>query len=247
MEYYVDVTFCIDISINMEGIIGNVKKSLSELPGLIQDQFCLYGKTISNMRVKIMTFGNLDEGTPIGHSRWFYIKGYDSIHNSKSNKLLVSSMSSLSNYESIEFKRYVNNIHLNKNNTITVSNGLEVLSQAIKTDWISNDSKRRHCIIIYTLNGARKLEYSNRSINIYPNDIPLTFNELTDIWLSPSLHTEGLTNASKRLIVFAPQYYPWPEIYENWNQVVYNPLPLVNDIVNDSLDDLFYGGIFADV
>lgn len=237
-DYILDITFCIDISINMEGVIDNVKKHIGELPRFIQDQSILVRGTIPNMRVKIMTFGNFDEGIPISHSRWFCIKGYDSMHNSRNNKLLVSSMSSLSDYESIEFKRYVNNIHLIKNNAINGSNGLEVLSQAIKTDWMSNVKRGKRLIIIYTLNKASKLEDSNRSINIYPNENPFTLNELTDIWLSPSIHTEGLNNASKCLIVFAPQYYPWPEIYETWDRVLYNPSAY------DSLDELLYQDIF---
>ena len=239
MTFYVDITFCIDISSNMKSNIDNIKKRISELPLFIQDQFSLEGKTISNLRVKIMTFGNLNEGIPIEHSRWFCIKGYDSMHNSKSNKLLVSSMSSLSDYESLEFKRYINNIHLNKNNAINVSNGLEALSQAIKTDWISNNEKRRHFIVIYTLNEASKLEDSNRTINIYPNDIPFTLEELTDTWISLPLQTEGLTQFSKRLIVCAPQKYPWPEIYETWDKVVYNPS------VKDCCEDLFYEEVFS--
>ena len=124
MSFYVDITFCLDISSNMERIIDNIKNHISELPEFIQDTYSLEGKTITNMRAKIMTFGNFVEGTPISHSRWFYIKGFDLIHNNKCNKLLVSSISSLSDYESIEFKHFVNNIHLEKNatNTSNVSN-----------------------------------------------------------------------------------------------------------------------------
>lgn len=236
MSFYVDITFCLDISSNMERIIDNIKNHISELPEFIQDTYSLEGKTITNMRAKIMTFGNFDEGTPISHSRWFYIKGFDSIHNNKCNKLLVSSISSLSDYESIEFKHFVNNIHLEKNAT-NISNGLEALSQAIKSDWISNGEKRRHVIVIYTLNEASKLEESNRTINIYPNDIPVTLKELTDTWIYLPSQTEGLTKASKMLIVCAPQNYPWPEIFEAWDQVTYNPS------VKDSFD-LFYEDVF---
>lgn len=94
-------------------------------------------------------------------------------------------------------------------------------------------------VYFYTLNEASKLEDSNRTINIYPNDIPFTLEELTDTWRSLPLQTEGLTQFSKRLIVCAPQKYPWPEIYETWDKVVYNPS------VKDCCEDLFYEEVFS--
>lgn len=52
-DYNLDITFCIDISINMEGVIDNVKKHICELPGFIYDEFILLFRKNPNMRVKI--------------------------------------------------------------------------------------------------------------------------------------------------------------------------------------------------
>lgn len=48
----------------------------------------------------------------------------------------------------------------------------------------------------------------------------------------------NLKPAEKRLILFAPQMYPWLDIYENWDMVVYNP-----SNVGEELDDVGYQNI----
>ena len=47
-----------------------------------------------------------------------------------------------------------------------------------------------------------------------------------------------LKQPAKRLIVFAPEVYPWPELYESWDQVVYNPSK-----AGTGLDDVSYEDI----
>ena len=57
--------------------------------------------------------------------------------------------------------------------------------------------------------------------------MPESLDALTDLWMTPSTGQDHsgikLKQAAKRLIVFGPQVYPWPDIYETWNQVVFNP------------------------
>ena len=71
--------------------------------------------------------------------------------------------------------------------------------------------------------------------------MPASLEELTDIWLTPASGQTSkikLKQPAKRLVVFAPQMYPWPEIYESWNQVVYNPSK-----AGEGLDDVSWEDI----
>ena len=52
----------------------------------------------------------------------------------------------------------------------------------------------------------------------YPSDIPKNFDELSDLWAS-----QELNSASKRLLLLAPDAYPWSEIGEYWENTIHYP------------------------
>ena len=96
---------------------------------------------------------------------------------------------------------------------------------------------------MFTDASAHKLEDANRSNPNYPENMPESFEDLTDVWMTPSSGQQGgtktkLKQPAKRLIVFGPEVYPWPELYESWDQVVYNPSK-----AGTGLDDVSYEDI----
>ena len=60
------------------------------------------------------------------------------------------------------------------------------------------------------------LEALDTSNPYYPADMPHTFDELENLWNEHKA-------ASKRMIIFAPETYPWLQICAEWEQIVYWP------------------------
>jgi hypothetical protein len=129
-------------------------------------------------------------------------------------------------------------------NTISASgggheaeNGLEALALAIKSDWSKTGDKRRQVIVMWTDTSAHQLEKnaSSKPAN-YSSDLPKHFDELTDAW-------EGqfdMNRAAKRLVIYAPDAYPWTDIANNWENVVH-----YSSRAGDGLADVDYQEIIA--
>ncbi len=201
----------------MQYTLTQFKREATVLYDRIVDALKSASKKIPNIRIKIIgikTF-DIDGASACIESRFFKIQCQE--ENSKYIKFLYQLIAN-GNGDCVD--------------TITA------LSLAIKSDWTLNGDKQRHIVVLITDISANKLEDANRSNPYYPKNTPVSFEELTDTWLSP---TSGQTSkiklkqSTKRLIVFAPQMYPWPEIYESWDQVVYNPFKAsvsYEDIIN---------------
>ena len=53
--------------------------------------------------------------------------------------------------------------------------------------------------------------------------MPKNFGELTDWWEGQ----EGMNSTAKRLVVFAPDAYPWTDMNNHWsNAVQFRPAPV---------------------
>ena len=96
--------------------------------------------------------------------------------------------------------------------------GLEALAYAMKSDWSSQATKRRHVIVVWTDDGTHDLGFGKSAPN-YPAGMARDFNELTAWWGSrtnPGVMDEN----AKRLIIFAPNKNSWNTISDNWNNVI---------------------------
>ena len=120
------------------------------------------------------------------------------------------------------------------------SDALVSLARAIQTDWIQTGDKRRHIIVMFSDSRAHEPDGANRMNPYYPQNMPESLEGLTDIWMAPTgvqqVSEMKLKQQAKRLVLFAPQRYPWPEIFESWDQVIFNPM----DGVSGLDDDLYY-------
>jgi hypothetical protein len=50
----------------------------------------------------------------------------------------------------------------------------------------------------------------------YPEAMPKNFDELTDWWEGQ----EGMSPTARRLVLFAPDAYPWTDMEHHWNATV---------------------------
>lgn len=104
---------------------------------------------------------------------------------------------------------------------------LEALFIAIKQDWIQEGNRKRHIICMITNNQFLPLD--NLTFDSNRNEItsPHSLEELSELWMAPYTRQDDralLHQSAKRLVIFAPQVYPWLDIYEIWDQVIYNPI-----------------------
>jgi hypothetical protein len=97
---------------------------------------------------------------------------------------------------------------------------LEALATAMRSPWSSGASRRRQVIIVWTDASAHPLE-KNRDAKPagYPTDAPADFNALTDMWEGQ----DCVDANAKRLIVYAPDAYPWTDVANSWENAIHYP------------------------
>ena len=224
MDYKVDIVMCIDITGSMQYCIDTVKSRALQFWPDLQDALKAASKNVSDVRVKVIGFRDFeaDGSSSLEESRYF-------------------NLSDQGSSDPEEYKQFVSNLVADGGGD-EPENSLEALSLAIQSDWVQTGDKRRHVIVMFTDASAHKLEDANRSNPYYPENMPASLEELTEIWLAPASQGQTskikLKKPAKRLIVFAPHMYPWPELYETWDQVVYNPSK-----ASEGLDDVSYEDI----
>lgn len=225
MDYKVDIVMCIDITGSMQDCIDTVKNRALQFWPDLKEALAAASKNVSDVRVKVIGFRDFeaDGDGALEISRYF-------------------NLSDQGSSDPEDYKAFVNGLVADGGGD-EPENSLEALALAIQSDWVQTGDKRRHVIVMFTDASAHKLEDANRSNPNYPENMPESFEDLTDVWMTPSSGQQGgtktkLKQPAKRLIVFGPEVYPWPELYESWDQVVYNPSK-----AGTGLDDVSYEDI----
>jgi hypothetical protein len=93
---------------------------------------------------------------------------------------------------------------------------LEALAVAIRSDWERSRDKRRHIIVVCTDAPAYPLglhELPNPDGSSAP--WPTSWEELQAMW-GDEIDEGEMEYAAKRLVVFAPNDYPWNEIMDSF-------------------------------
>ena len=227
MTYNIDIVLCLDLT--LLGCVDFCKRFNNYLISDIETALKCKNKNADNIRIKIIAFRDscyVEERPVIEESRFF----------------------NLSRKESMEqeyFSAWIR--HLKHSKRIEKSNALEGLALAINSEWTNEGDRLRHVIAMFTDAPAHKLEEANTDNPSYPANMPTSLAELGDLWNNTSADGNQdsktkLKQPAKRLIIFAPQEYPWPEIFEDWEQVVYNPAH-----PGEGLDDVTYEDIIESI
>jgi hypothetical protein len=112
--------------------------------------------------------------------------------------------------------------------------GLEAIALAIRSDWVRTGDRRRHVVVLWTDTTAHSLEDARRrSTPGYPTDLPATFSELTAMW-----EGQEMDRSAKRLLIYAPDAYPWPDIQAAWENVVH-----IVSKAGEGLQEVDYSGV----
>jgi len=195
LKYTVDIVMCIDATGSMGSLINRVKESALRFHDDLQRKLAEKDKNVDVLRVKVISF------------RDYYVDGDQSMSVSPFFELPKDSGS---------FSSFVNPIRADGGGD-EPENGLEALALAIKSDWSTTGDRRRQVIVIWTDASAHKLELNaGAKPGNYPTDLPKNLDELTDLWEGQTY----MSSSAKRLILFAPDTYPWADIATNWELVI---------------------------
>ncbi|MEW6600995.1 MAG: retroviral-like aspartic protease family protein [Nitrospirota bacterium] len=193
MSYAVDMVFCIDGTGSMGPIINGVKQAVKDFPQSVISSLEKKGKLIDTLRIKVIVF------------RDYYCDGDKSME--------ISDFFVLPQ-EVDSFAEFVTRITVDGGGD-EPENGLEAISLAMDSSWTKATTKQRHIIVVWTDASAHQLEKAPKPQN-YPADMAKDLNELSDKWY------QRMSGPAKRLVLFAPDAYPWGTLSSDWENVAYH-------------------------
>lgn len=219
LTYNIDLVICIDVTGSMAPVMNVVKENTRRLAEDLQNKLEEKDKHPTTIRARVVAFGDLAvDPSPIRASDFFTL---------------------LPSNQTAEFERFVRELTPSGGGDIPES-GLEALSIALSSDWTQDGNKQRHVVVMFTDAPAHRLE--DRVGTVPPEfaaSVPSSLNELTDGWESEQGgFARLLKNTARRLVIFAPDDYPWPTVGDNWSQTVFFPSK-----AGEGLRDLEYGQI----
>ena len=192
LEYAVDLVLCIDKTGSMSPVIAKVKENALRLHNDLKIKLNEKHKSVSQLRIRVIAFGD--------------------IYADKDRWLLSSEFLKLPD-EASAFKSFVARIEPEGGGD-EPENGLEALALAIKSSWTDAGHRRRHVVVVWTDASAHTLEKRADSDTELAEGLPRNVDELKDLWDGQAIGQTG-----KRLVVFAPEAYPWSDLRMHWDQV----------------------------
>ncbi|WP_245641776.1 vWA domain-containing protein [Nonomuraea candida] len=197
-----DIVLCIDVTESMTPVLDMVKKSALTFHERLNLVMSGKGKEISQLRLKVIAFRDFGDFAE------------DAI---KETDFLVFPE------RAADFDRFVRELFASGGGDVPES-GLEALALAINADWERGLDRRRHVIVMFTDAPAHPLHAPEAvTAHTYPQGIPGDLDGLLEQWGYARSQTAVMENAAKRLVLFAPDAYPWNEITEEWNMTLHFP------------------------
>ena len=192
VTYAVDLVMCIDGTGSMGHLIEEVKSTALKFYEQLEAKMKEKTKKIDQLRAKVIVFRDYWADSPeiaMQCSEFFDLRS-----------------------QSPDFANFISGIKAEGGGD-EPEHGLEGLGLALKSDWQKgNFSKQRYVVVVYTDASAHSLEKGEKPSN-YPENIPKTFDELTDYW-------HEMPVSAKRLVLFAPDASPWT-VVSSWENTVH--------------------------
>ena len=194
LSYAVDVTMCIDKTGSMKDLLEKTKEDAQSIYQKFLDRMEAEDKQVDALRIKVIAFGDYkDDERPMMISKFFNLPD-----------------------ENAEFKAFLDGVTASGGGD-AAENSLEALAHAIKNDWTDEGNLNRHVIMFFTDAPALKLgERADTSKDDEQLTMPKDLAELGEWW-------EEMDYRSKRLIIFAPNGYPWDDLSVAWNNCIHVP------------------------
>jgi hypothetical protein len=196
MKYTVDIVLCIDATGSMASIIERVKENAMSFYNDVSMKLKEKDKIVDLLRMKVVV------------SRDYYCDG---------DKAMIASQFFTLPAETESFRSFVKVIRAEGGGD-EPENGLEAVALAINSEWSKIGDKRRQLIVIWTDASAHPLEKVGKP-STYPTDMPKDFDEITDMWDGQG----AMSTSAKRLIIYAPDAYPWTDMAAHWQNTMHFP------------------------
>lgn len=202
LKYAVDIVMCVDTTSSMFAALDRVKESAlsfhSRLTSVMEEK----NKGISQLRVKVIAFRDFGD---------------------REDDAIVASDFLRLPEQSADYEKFVRALEPVGGGDIPES-ALEALSLALQVPWERGLDRRRHVVVLFTDAPAHPLGSSAQvSARTYPQSVPRTMDELFEQWGYAQSQSALMENSAKRLLLFAPEVSPWPEIADDWNNTLYFP------------------------
>jgi hypothetical protein len=199
LEYAVDIVMCIDATASMAYILDHVKNSAISLHHRLATALAEKGKAISQLRLKVIAFRDFSDST------------YDAIQ--ETGFLLLPEQAS-------EFESFVHALRPTGGGDNVPTYGLDALTLAVRSPWEMGLDRRRHVIVLFTDSPAHPLGYRGQ---VGTRDYPRLMHDPLAQWEVTQSQFAIMDNLAKRLLLFAPEESPWPEIADDWNNTLFFP------------------------
>ncbi|MGW7532200.1 vWA domain-containing protein [Amycolatopsis sp. NPDC054798] len=202
LGYAVDIVLCIDTTASMRPILDNVKASALTFPGRLMQEMADKGRRIRSLRLKVVAFRDFGDRADDALSATEFLSVPAKVD---------------------EFERTVRALEPDGGGDEPES-GLEALAVAMQSEWETGLDRRRHVIVVFTDAPAHRLgDPRQRGAAGYPSAIPGSLDELFTWWGHAQQRGAQMENSAKRLLLFAPEAYPWEDIADDWNNTLFFP------------------------
>ena len=192
--YNVDIVMCIDATGSMAPIIDEVKANALSFYQKFIDSMEENNKEVAQLRIKVIAFRDYGcDDEPMVESEFFTLPDQNDAFNA-----FVSGIQPMGGGDIAE-------------------NALEAIALALKSDWTTGGSRRRHAILMFTDAPALPLQ-ERASSPSYPAGMPADIAQL-GAWWEQTDQTLGGTYQAKagRFVAFVPNAEPWTEL-TTWNR-----------------------------
>lgn len=208
MDYNVDIVMCIDATGSMHPILDEVKAKALSLYQRFVEEMENVSKSVQQLRIRVIAFRDF---------------GVDS------EPLVASDFFVLSEEGGAEaFHDFINAIEASGGGDLP-ENSLEALAVAMKSDWVTTGSIRRHVVMMFTDAAALPLQ-EKAGCDGYPEGMPADLAELHDWW-----EGQEMERRAKRLLIFAPDMEPWSNMVD-WTNAFHTASPAGAGIPDTDMD-----------
>ena len=214
----VNVVFVLDRTGSMRRFAAQAKKRVKDMYSSIQRKCEEKGRMVSALNACIADFGDVN-----------YEKDWISLspvfHLSEGSEQVEA------------FRKYVDGIRIHGGGGDGPESGLEALSAVIHSYDLSSDADRTRTVYVILTDAPAHPLHSAANCGWYPAYAEQDLAGLYAAWLD----VQGRNSPrSKRMVIFAPDVYPWREISDTWVQVNFR-----ESVAGAGLGDVDMDSIFS--
>jgi hypothetical protein len=214
LTYGVDIALCIDATGSMDHVIEDVKGRALRFPDDLLAAMAKKDKHVTRLRMRVIAYRDIFvDAEPFIVSEFFNLPD-----------------------ERTGFESFVRRITADGGGDEPES-ALEAVAVALHSDWLHDADKLRHLVVVWTDASGHPLERgAGRVPGPYASLTPGNLDELTDLWEGGQ--TTKMSPTARRLVLFAPEAYPWSDMSASWDEVVHFPSAAGGGLADFEYDEI---------